>query len=727
MQNKKFDIHNLTKEKMSLLEYYTNESNKKLNQISKGLFSKFGGITNADYDDFYSIANEQLLYCIFNYEEEKNDNFENYLKFILLNKFKQEVTKRNRNKRSHKTHDEDGKVVFLPTLSLDAPMESDEHEQKTYGETLVDEESDIENNLYGATLSENAINYLQDLSELEREIANMIMDGYKKEDILEQLHLTDERYQKLLHNMGTFERMLILKKTNLCENTDKRKGEETMENLQTLEKSKDDRLSVASIIKKMENYLLRFDHPLQRSEGNWDSKTEGNFISDCLQRNPMPELVFAEQVVNGVAIIWNIDGKHRCTTVQRFKNNQIKVSQKITRGIVSYNSITKGENGKPVLDERGYPIAENKEFDIRGKYFKDLPEELQDIFLDYSFKIVQYLNCSGDDIAYHIERYNHGRPMNCTQKGITKIGEQFAYMVKNISAMPFFKEHGNYTVREAKNANGTIDRVVIESLMSSNFLKDWKKNQEEMCEFVKENATEEMFENLEEAVDRLTKVGNDDFFKMFTSKNSFIYFGLFARYIKEHDDDEGFVEFMAEFSQSLHSKVVNGISYDMIEENRSTSTKDKKIVIEKIELLTILMKEFFHQKNITVNSDSDEDRKEKDTVNNHIESEQCCKETEMSDYDFICRNVGKIEKADVEFYNDILDDLTLNVDNNSHLMDKENRKSLLAMVAYSIKNDVDLDEWLVSYFEHHNTYNKDQHSNYIEMKNNYEVYSKQVA
>lgn len=727
MQNNKFDINKLSKEKLSLLEYYTSQSNKKLNQIAKALFSKFGGITYADYDDFYSIANEQLLYCIFNYEEEKNDNFENYLKFIILNKFKQEMTKRNRDKRSNKTYDEDGNILYLPTLSLDAPMESDEHEQKTYGETLVDEDSNVENNLCDVILSENAMNYLQDLSKTERQIAEMIMDGYKSEDIIEYLNLSEEKYHKMLHNMGTFERMLILKKTSLCEGIDERKEENTMKNLQTLEKSKDDRLSIASIIKKMENYLLRFDHPLQRSEGNWDSKTEGNFISDCLQKNPMPELVFAEQVVNGVAIIWNIDGKHRCTTVQRFRNNQIKISKKVTRGVVSYKSIMKDEKGKPVLDEKGFPIAENKEFDIRGKYFKDLPEELQDIFLDYSFKIVQYLNCSGDDIAYHIERYNHGRPMNCTQKGITKIGEQFAYMVKNISAMPFFKEHGNYTVREAKNANGTIDRVVIESLMSSNFLEDWKKNQEEMCEFVKDNATEEMFENLEEAVDRLTKVGTDDFFKMFTSKNSFIYFGLFARYIKEHDEDEGFVEFMAEFSQSLHSKMVNGISYDMIEENRSTSTKDKKIVIEKIELLTFLMKEFFHQKEITVNSDNGHGDCNNSTVNSDIKDVKYSRETEISDYEFICKNVGQIEESDVEFYSDILDDLTLNVDNNSRLMDKENRTSLLAMVAYSFKNDVDLDEWFISYFENHNTYNKDQHSNYIEMKNNYEVYSKQAA
>lgn len=39
--------------------------------------------------------------------------------------------------------------------------------------------------------------------------------------------------------------------------------------------------------------------------------------------------------------------------------------------------------------------------------------------------------------------------------------------------MPFFKEKANYTVRES--INGTINRVVVESIMSTNFLDDWKK------------------------------------------------------------------------------------------------------------------------------------------------------------------------------------------------------------------------------------------------------------
>ncbi len=60
--------------------------------------------------------------------------------------------------------------------------------------------------------------------------------------------------------------------------------------------------------------------------------------------------------------------------------------------------------------------------------------------MDYTFKCDQYLNCDSDEIAYHIIRYNEGKAMSKSQKGITRIGEEFAALVKSISAMPFFRE-----------------------------------------------------------------------------------------------------------------------------------------------------------------------------------------------------------------------------------------------------------------------------------------------
>ena len=49
------------------------------------------------------------------------------------------------------------------------------------------------------------------------------------------------------------------------------------------------------------------------------------------------------------------------------------------------------------------------------------------------------------------------------------------------------------------------------------------------------------------------------------------------------------------------------------------------------------------------------------------------------------------------------------------------------MVAYSYKNDVDLDDWLEEYAANNNTYFMDQRKNYSHMINDFRQYQKKVA
>ena len=62
----------------------------------------------------------------------------------------------------------------------------------------------------------------------------------------------------------------------------------------------------------------------------------------------------------------------------------------------------------------------------------------------------------------------------------------------------------------------------------------------------------------------------------------------------------------------------------------------------------------------------------------------------------------------------------------SKLLEIANRLSLLAMVAYSYKNDVDLDDWLEEYAANNNTYFVDQRKNYSHMVNDFSLYQKRV-
>lgn len=79
----------------------------------------------------------------------------------------------------------------------------------------------------------------------------------------------------------------------------------------------------------------------------------------------------------GVPIIWDLDGKQRCTNAYTYAKNGFKVSKNIRRWRIKYQTTKKDRKGKEILDENGFPIAQNEEFDIRGKRFSDLPEELQ--------------------------------------------------------------------------------------------------------------------------------------------------------------------------------------------------------------------------------------------------------------------------------------------------------------------------------------------------------------
>ena len=58
----------------------------------------------------------------------------------------------------------------------------------------------------------------------------------------------------------------------------------------------------------------------------------------------------------------------------------------------------------------------------------------------------------------------------------------------------------------------------------------------------------------------------------------------------------------------------------------------------------------------------------------------------------------------------------------SKLLQEDNNLSLLAMVVYSYKEDIDLEEWLTEYAANNNTYFKDQRKNFYHMVNDLKNY-----
>ena len=179
---------------------------------------------------------------------------------------------------------------------------------------------------------------------------------------------------------------------------------------------------------------------------------------------------------------------------------------------------------------------------------------------------------------------------------------------------------------------------------------------------------------------------------MSNANDSFIYFSVFARFKKLGLDDGKFVEFMTEYAQSLHN-MMKETEIDS-ETGKKKSTKDKVVVVDKINMVEKLMNEFLH-----INK---EDLEEVDVV------------------DFVKENVNPdITDEDVKFYSDVLDDITIEVDNDTKLLDDHNRPSLVALVGYACQNDIDdmLVEWIKDFFVKNFTYKLNQKENFTYMKN----------
>lgn len=189
------------------LDYYCENNMQRLKYISYQIFSKFGGISEKDYDDFYSIANMVLWNDIQSFDESKGISFENILKFHLRNKFKTAMTKRNRKKRGG-TNDRYGSQE----VSLDAPVSSQDGNDTNLLEIISnDMKSDMEGQVTGLKYSDRVGKFLDNLSRRNRKIAMYIMVGYDPKDIKRILNISEREYNQAILEFRLYENICILK------------------------------------------------------------------------------------------------------------------------------------------------------------------------------------------------------------------------------------------------------------------------------------------------------------------------------------------------------------------------------------------------------------------------------------------------------------------------------------------------------------------------------------
>lgn len=458
------------------------------------------------------------------------------------------------------------------------------------------------------------------------------------------------------------------------------------------EKTKRDFHSTKYYVNALDKETVRTDHPLQRSSGQWSDEYRDGLIGTVLKNEDIPYIVICEQIFETVIKNYLIDGIQRITTIYNYRRNVFKLGSKVENPLVEYEVIKTDENGNNLRDENGELIREIAVCDIRGKYYKDLPKELQEAFDEYQIMEVKHLNCSDERIGYEIRRYNHAKNMGASQSGVTYLNSSIAEEVKGITTHTFFKDLGNFTKTEKKN--DTFSRVVLETIMVTYFLDKWKSPLKDICSFMNENLNGDMLLTFRNNLDDISGVITNNTKNMFTAKNSFLWLSTYHKFTKLGLEPKRFIEFMEEFNANLINREWNGKTF---EEMNKDSTKKKNLIIKKLQLLEEFMYEFLHIKQ--------EDLEEVNIL------------------EFVKENVkSDATDDDIDFYNAILEDLKLNVANDTKLLDKHNVPSLLGIIGYACENDIDLDNWFIDYFGFYKRYEFNQKTNYLHMKKNLLTY-----
>ncbi len=186
---------------LSLLQPYCENDMKKLKRMSRSIFMRFNEpLTNADYDDFYSIANITLWQAYNSYDPDLGVNFEGFLHTCLQKKFKSELTKRHRQKR----------LLNQFTVSLDAVNIDDE---RTLYDTIPSNFNTFEETVkrQGKDQFQDKVQqYISKLSRQQVNILNLLLDGYKPKEIRRKLMMSEKRYTDELQIMRSYENIKIL-------------------------------------------------------------------------------------------------------------------------------------------------------------------------------------------------------------------------------------------------------------------------------------------------------------------------------------------------------------------------------------------------------------------------------------------------------------------------------------------------------------------------------------
>lgn len=186
-----------------------------------------------------------------------------------------------------------------------------------------------------------------------------------------------------------------------------------------------------------EKETLSFNHPIQRQSAQWDNEQQSLLIHSMLANFPVPavyvhktESIEVDAKGKHSYTYSVLDGKQRMTTVFSFINGEYALSEDIPD--VEIEDIT---------------------YEIAGKYFEDLDEDVQQEILRFRFNIQAFEDVTDEMIEDIFFRLNNSTPLTKSQKARPLMGVENSIFINDVLAGRFFTEKCTFSKMQLKRSD----------------------------------------------------------------------------------------------------------------------------------------------------------------------------------------------------------------------------------------------------------------------------------
>lgn len=192
--------------------------------------------------------------------------------------------------------------------------------------------------------------------------------------------------------------------------------------------------SIRSLVSEIARGKHDFTHPLQRREGQWSSLQRSELIDSMFRNYPIDPI----RAVNKDGKYYIIDGKQRETEVYDYLNGSFRLHPSL----------------KPFL-------LDGTVYEVRGLYFDQLPEELQEHLYNYEFQFYLFTDCTEEDITEMFRRQNRGgKPLTNTEVRTSMENPAARDQISSLARHPFLAK--TLTISQRKRSE---DKEVIREIL----------------------------------------------------------------------------------------------------------------------------------------------------------------------------------------------------------------------------------------------------------------------